>query len=145
VNAISSPNQDWNDLDKYYPGDDYIDWIGVSVYGAQSINDSWVDFDNIYSHAYKKITSFTEKSIAIVELGVAEGSSESLKASWITSALQSLEQGKYPATKAISYWHSSWYDAGVQYSLKIDSSTSAERAFRDGIDSSYFISDTLIK
>jgi len=145
VNAISSPNENWNDLDKYYPGDDYIDWIGVSVYGAQSINDTWVDFDTIYSRAYKKITSFTEKPIAIVELGVAEGSSESLKVAWITNALQSLEQGKYPRTKAVSYWHSSWYDTGVEYSLRIDSSTSAEQAFRDGINSSYFISNTLIK
>ena len=28
------PNIEWNEPKYYYPADDYIDWIGISIFGA---------------------------------------------------------------------------------------------------------------
>lgn len=145
VNALSSPDQNWNDLDAYYPGDDYIDWVGVSVYGAQSPNEEWRDFDSIYSPAYNKIITFSNKPIGIVELGVAEGAEENMKAQWLTQALGSLQQGKYPDTRAVSYWHSSWESEGVVHSLNIDSSAASAQSFKYAIHSDFFVSTTTIR
>ena len=35
VNYNDWPNESWNRFENYYPGDDYIDWLAVSIYGAQ--------------------------------------------------------------------------------------------------------------
>ena len=41
--SISNPNnnQSWNDIANYYPGNDYIDWIGASVYGSFERGTEW--------------------------------------------------------------------------------------------------------
>ncbi len=36
VSSQDLPDSDWNRFERYYPGDDWIDWLAVSVYGAQS-------------------------------------------------------------------------------------------------------------
>lgn len=35
ADAISEPNEPWNFIENYYPGNDYVDWIGISVFGPQ--------------------------------------------------------------------------------------------------------------
>ncbi len=35
VNYNDWPNEAWNRFENYYPGDEYIDWLAVSIYGAQ--------------------------------------------------------------------------------------------------------------
>lgn len=32
-NAYSVPNETWNALEAYYPGDEYVDWVAVDFYG----------------------------------------------------------------------------------------------------------------
>ena len=39
------PTDPWNNMAAYYPGDDYIDWIGASVYGAQRTADLKAGFN----------------------------------------------------------------------------------------------------
>ena len=31
-NSLSFPNKEWNAIKNYYPGDQYVDWVGASVY-----------------------------------------------------------------------------------------------------------------
>lgn len=31
-NYLSFPDKDWNKMEKYYPGDQYVDWVGISSY-----------------------------------------------------------------------------------------------------------------
>ena len=33
---------EWNQLEEYYPGDDYVDWLAMSAYGKQFRDDPWV-------------------------------------------------------------------------------------------------------
>lgn len=72
-NHISYPDEDWNSIDAYYPGDNYVDWIGLSVYGAQTKNDEWITFEEAMEPAYNLLTSkFPEKPIMLCEWGVVE-------------------------------------------------------------------------
>lgn len=143
VNAISSPNTYWNEIMDYYPGDNYIDWIGVSVYGAQNKNQDWISFDEVYSPAYHQITAVTDKPIAIVEFGVSEGTNYEDKSLWLNSMFTSLQKNLYPNTKGISYWHSHWIeDDGTVSNLRLDSSTKTRNNFSKLILNNYYLSNT---
>lgn len=72
MDAQSTPDVLWNSISAYYPGDDYIDWIGLSVYGAQEKGDAYRSFTEIMDHVYAEILQMTDKPIAIVEFGITE-------------------------------------------------------------------------
>ncbi len=72
VDAYGVPNADWNKIENYYPGDDYIDWLGVSVYGPQESKDDYQDFVEIMSDIYPSLTNLSDKPIAILEFAVTE-------------------------------------------------------------------------
>ncbi len=104
-------HQSWNNLINYYPGDNYIDWIGISVYGAFDRGTNWNSFTNILDGAYPELSSISlKKPLAVFEFGVLEDPSQGNKTAWIQDALQSIESGKYTRIKAISYWNEKWND-----------------------------------
>ena len=45
--AYNWPDEPWNKMNLYYPGDDYIDWIGDSVYGPMTLGEEWLTFTEI--------------------------------------------------------------------------------------------------
>lgn len=74
IDAAGQPYDSWNDFENYYPGDNYIDWIGISAYGAldQEYYESLYDkLDRIYSSVYD-ISNNGNKPVAILETGIVE-------------------------------------------------------------------------
>src|SRR5690606_3560391 len=55
----SSSQEAWNNVTNYYPGDDYIDWIGTSVYGSTEPGKEWKAFADIMDTAYKELESIS--------------------------------------------------------------------------------------
>jgi len=72
VDAQSVPEEEWNTIKAYYPGDTYIDWIGISVYGPQQKNGTFQTFSEIMNDVYPLITKMTDRPIAILEMGLTE-------------------------------------------------------------------------
>lgn len=74
ADASSSPKADWNTIGSYYPGDDYVDWIGLSVYGPQRPNEAMGgSFQTILDSVYGEVTALSpDKPIAILEWGISE-------------------------------------------------------------------------
>ena len=143
INNISNPIAPWNTISSYYPGDDYIDWIGVSVYGPQLPNEKWISFENAFKQAYEEIIKLTNKPIAIVEFGAIEEKKEYEKAEWIKNMFFSLNSGNYPRVKAISYWHSQWTNRnGTISNLRIDSSLNALDALKTSLNNSNIKTNT---
>jgi len=144
LNAISSPNVAWNGRMSYYPGDAYIDWIGVSVYGAQRPRDPWTSFTSVFDEAYREITAATQKPIAVVEFGVAEGRNDKdSKAEWLEETFSAFKGGSYPRVRALSYWHSRWTNAdGSVSNLRIDSSAESLAVFEHELQHPMFVSQT---
>ena len=67
-NHESYPDEAWNSIENYYPGDQYVDWIGFSLYGAQYNDENWVNFDEIMGPIYNKLTTiFTNKPLMLCE------------------------------------------------------------------------------
>ncbi len=72
LDAGGQPEDAWNDFENYYPGDDYIDWVGVSVYGALSVKEEWISFSDKLDQVYDRLQNMTQKPIAVLEMGVTE-------------------------------------------------------------------------
>lgn len=67
------PEEWWNYPTYYYPGDNYIDWIGVSTYGPFQRGDDYIKPEELISKAYKKMEDVsTNKPYAILEFGITE-------------------------------------------------------------------------
>lgn len=138
---------DWNKIRNYYPGDDYIDWIGISVYGADEPHVEWKSFTEIMDAAYPELAAISStKPLAIFEFAVIEEPSEGDKSEWIKNALDSLEDGRYPRIKGISYWDEKWVDQEVgTIDLRLNSSSDTVGIYKEIISSPFFISDIQLK
>ena len=69
----NDPDEWWNDPIYYYPGDDYIDWLGVSIYGPFSKDQEYIEPKLLVEKAYAKFQEIsTTKPYAILEFGVTE-------------------------------------------------------------------------
>jgi len=72
VDAYGEPNDIWNNIANYYPGDTYIDWLGISVYGPQEVSDTYQSFDEVLNDTYFELTTMSSKPMAILEFAVTE-------------------------------------------------------------------------
>ena len=72
VDAYSEPDISWNKIENYYPGDSYIDWLGVSIYGPQESNEDYQEFSDILDDVYPRLTALSDKPIAVLEFAITE-------------------------------------------------------------------------
>jgi hypothetical protein len=137
VNYGSAPEEKWNTMSAYYPGDKYIDWIGMSIYGAQKSTDDWIDISEIFDGPYKELSEISKtKPLAIIEFGVIE---HPKKPEWIKNFFNTIKSEKYSRIKAISYWHSIWENEDESISnMRLDSSPESLKAYKDEITDKFF-------
>ena len=72
VDAYGSPATSWNEIANYYPGDNYIDWLGVSIFGPQESNEDYQEFSEILDAVYPTLSNLASKPIAVLEFAVTE-------------------------------------------------------------------------
>ncbi len=143
VDSQPQPKEAWNAMANYFPGDDYIDWIGVSAFGAQQPGDYWESFSDVLDGTYNELVAISPlKPVAVVEFGVIEKPGDpTAKATWIKEALESLKTGWFPHVKAISYWHERSVGMSPAFSLRIDTSAAALGAYRAGVAGDFFATE----
>lgn len=106
----------------YYPGDSYVDYLGLDGYNWGSANgSSWKSFDQIYSSSYKEITSLPSSDPVMVG-EYASHTAPGDKAQWITDARNIIKSGTYPRLKELTYFNqnadgASWQVDTTQASL----------------------------
>jgi hypothetical protein len=143
VNAIGSSGAEWNQIKNYYPGDEYIDWIGVSAYGPQRWGESYTRFVDIMQAGYNELAALTpNKPIAILEFGVADYLPDVNKALWIQSALYTVQQPEFSRINAVGWWHSTWWNGdGTMSAIQIDSSPESLRFYKEAIAQPVFVGE----
>ena len=140
----------WNQPGAYYPGAQYVDWLGLSVYGKQTMNqedDKWCGFGKLLEWPYHEMCLLDPgKPIMLAEWGVAESHLPNEdKGEWITEALSSMSKN-YPRLKAAVFWHERWENADGSYSnLRVNSSRGSLKAYRDGVANPFWIGRPLWK
>lgn len=139
TNNYSYPNEEWNTMAAYYPGDDYVDWLGMSAYGKQFDRDPWVTASDALSYAYDDLAKLNpHKPIMVAEWGIGEFPNAGSKASWITEALEIMQ--KFPRLKAAVFWHERWENQDGSFSnLRATSSPQALEAYRKGVNNPFWI------
>ena len=135
----SYPSDSWNVLEQYYPGPDYVDWLGLSVYGQQFDDEPWVDFPPMADWPYKEICMLdSTKPVMMTEWGVGEFPSFGEKSEYIAEAFRTMPN--YPRLKAAVFWHERWQNADKSYSnLRVNSSPSALKAYREGVQRAFWV------
>jgi len=138
-NHESYPEEAWNTFKAYYPGDDYIDWVGASLYGAMVPGETWVTFEEVMDSLYTELTTtFPNKPLILPEWGVTDSDTPNLKATWYTDALAKL-QSHYTRIKVAIVYHERYPTNGGWTDLCVNSTPQALQAYQTGISSSYFI------
>ncbi len=101
-NEKSFPDFKWNHSTLYYPGNEYVDIIGLTGYntGTYYPDESWRSFDDIYQPIYKTATEMFEQPLMITEF--ASSSVGGNKVQWIKDMFQSIQ--KYDRIKVAIWW-----------------------------------------
>jgi hypothetical protein len=123
-------------LGDLYPGDAYVDWVGMTVlnFGTAPPGWKWASFADLFRPYYAPLKSFN-KPIMIAEVASAEQGGD--KARWITEALDSLP-AEFPAVRALM-WYNAAQDKYWQINWSLESSHAATRAFQLGSANPYFL------
>ena len=145
VNNFSSPRSGWNRMANYYPGPDYVDWLGMSVYGKMARNEGWARFTDVMDEPYAEICRLdANKPVFLAEWGVGEFPPGD-KAEFITRALADVRT-KYPRVQVGVFWHERWQNSdGTDSNLRVNSSPEALEAYRRGIDDPFWVDRPLFK
>ena len=110
-NHKSFPNFRWNDALMYYPGDEYVDIVGLTAYNTGNYYEGeiWSTFDELYSSYYSEYARIFEKPLMITEFGSSIFGGD--KIDWVKDMFNSLE--KYPRIKVAIWWSHIDYDASL--------------------------------
>ncbi len=143
VDINSEPDVEWNQPKYYYPGDNYIDWIGVSIYGALTHKDDWISFKELLESRADTILSITHnKPFALLEFGVTDDYKN--KSKWLSDAFKTILNRSPLNFSAVSYWNENWEEENRVFArLRVDSSNSSLNTFKQYIDNDIFVSHTV--
>ncbi|MFC5662498.1 glycoside hydrolase family 26 protein [Kitasatospora misakiensis] len=124
---VWSPNVDYENatpLDSLYPGDDYVDWIGLSGYYGTVGLEKYLSFDQIFDPTLKKLRGFSQKPVVITETAATDSSGQ--KARWISEMFTQLPQ--HPDIIGLI-----WYEAVKEVDWRVSSSGPASAAYAAGV------------
>ncbi|REJ88916.1 MAG: beta-mannanase [Planctomycetota bacterium] len=123
-NAELDDEPDWNKFENYYPGDEWVDWLAVSVYGAQSAEQSWepATFRESMDDVHKRLQCMAaNKKIIVAEFGSTAGYYEShvnrplfaeqfKPGVWAGAALDDLlgPERRWPNVIGFAWWNEAW-------------------------------------
>jgi hypothetical protein len=124
------PSDSWNHWTRYYPGDAYVDWVGIDGYnwGNTQSWSSWSSFSSLFANVYRDYAG--RKPIIIAETASAEQGGS--KPSWITSAASQLKK-QFPGIAALV-----WFDVNKEADWRPNSSQPSFKAFRQMAHDPYF-------
>ncbi len=131
ANAISGPNTPQNGLEKYWPGDDCVDLIGLDGYNfgdGHSEWHTWIGFEEIFGPALEKIReSGVPHPVLISEFGCTH-TPANRRAPWIRDAYRYLK-GRPEVVGAI--WFNFDKRREGEPNWRIDADAESLRVFRE--------------
>lgn len=139
VTWVWAPNIDYSvstPLKELYPGDAYVDWVGMDGYNWGTIGGHvWQPFSSLFQQTYQDILSITTKPMMIAETASTEQAGN--KASWITDGFVMQLPHNFPLIRAVI-----WFDQVKETDWRIESSLAAQSAFITAIQSGIYASNS---
>ena len=119
VNTESVPYQETAYISQFYPGDEYVDIIGID--GFNFGNEQWRSFDGIFNKSYSYVTNNYEKPVWIAEVASSELGGN--KAEWVNEMFGDLSS-KYEKVDALI-----WFNLLKEKDWRMESSESSFESF----------------
>lgn len=89
-NSESVPEKDWNNALIYYPGNDYVDLLGLDGYNWGMDSESYRSFEQIFRPLYEKMRLFSpDKPLIIFETASVQD-----KTQWLKEAVETCKKWK---------------------------------------------------
>ncbi|MFA6493851.1 MAG: glycosyl hydrolase [Candidatus Paceibacterota bacterium] len=118
VNHSSHPPTQENAIERYYPGDPYVDYVGVDGFNFGGAD--YGSFDGIFGNALATLSKYN-KPIYIFSLAAAEGPE---KSAWISDAFL-MQIPKYPN---IVGWI--WFNENKERDWRVNSDPASLESFK---------------
>ncbi|HEB12229.1 MAG TPA: hypothetical protein ENI11_00960 [Actinobacteria bacterium] len=137
ITWVWSPNEtrEQDVLDHFYPGNDYVDWIGVSGFNWPGLEpwQRWRSFSQIYDDFFSQVEKY-DKPLMVAEIGVAENArgGPQTRAAWITETLADIRANDPPI--ALVIWFNDPYTSGGKlYKWQIHESSPSVEAMKTSL------------
>ncbi len=129
---IWSPNVSYTNstpLAGLYPGDGYVDWVGLSGYYGTTGLEEYRTFEQIFMPTVNEIRAFTKRPIVLTEVAATDTAGR--KAEWVRDLLKTLP--RHPDIIGFI-----WYESVKETDWRIAVSAAASSAFAAGVSQPYF-------
>ena len=133
ANSDDRPATAENHWTNYYPGDAYVDWVGVDGYnwGTTQTWSVWSSFSTIFGGAISVYGDYvSRKPLLISETASCEEGGD--KAAWIDDARSQMETN-FTAFRALT-----WFEADRECDWRVESSPASLSAFQTLAQDPYF-------
>lgn len=124
---VWSPNVDYANATPFkalYPGDAYVDWVGLSGYYGTVGKENYQSFERLFSPSKAKLRRLTDKPLVITELGATDAAGR--KAEWIAEMFRTLPRHR-------DIIGIIWFQAVKEIDWRVTSSEAGLRAFAAGV------------
>jgi hypothetical protein len=110
-------------LSRFYPGDDYVDWVGLSGYYGTAGREKYISFDEIFNGTLNELATFTHKPIVIAETGATNATGQRVR--WIREMFDELP--RHPQVIGLI-----WFEATKEIDWRIATVPAAASAYGAG-------------
>ena len=87
--------------ERYYPGDEYVDWIGLSAFSRAGYRSGTKSFSSLVGTTYREMRwKHRDKPVMMSEFGKTIGSGQ---ARWLRNAFKTIKS--WPGMKAATFWN----------------------------------------
>lgn len=109
INALDNPSTPENAFENFYPGDDVVDWIGISAYGSKDPHATEpTPLIDLMDECYPRVRKLAPtKPIVIAELGCTVGKYMT-NDKWAEAAFKDLFSNRWPEVVGFTWWNLRW-------------------------------------
>jgi beta-mannanase len=106
-----------------YPGDAYVDWIGLSGYYGTAGRTSYISFNQIFTTTLSEVDTLTHKPVVVTETGATNAAGQ--QAQWITQMFSQLPD--HPEVIGVI-----WFEAVKEIDWRVATVPVSAAAFAQG-------------
>lgn len=130
----SFPDFAWNHYLNYYPGDEYVDIIGLTGYntGTYYPGEVWRSFAEIYDPMYEEYSALFNQPFMITEFGSNSVGGD--KNAWVEDMFNNID--RYPRIKVAIWWNGTDWDANKKPAriYRLDTDEELINKFKNGFE-----------
>lgn len=132
------PEESVSPYAKIYPGDKYVDWIGLDGYnwGTTQSWSEWVDFAGVFTGSYNSLVSVApEKPLMLAEVNTTDKGGD--KPAWYKDMFLKQIPGNFPNIRAVIIFNEDKTgQEGVNW--RVDVTEESLKAFKESVGSKYY-------